>query len=93
MFVLRSTHQKLLSAEKAHHESLIAQMQEQIADLRRLVFVPTPTPAETHPIRLANAILDGVEVMPKVDPEQEAADLAEANRILSGQYDNQEEAW
>lgn len=93
MFVFKSTHEKLLEAEKSHCTAIISQMQEQIADLRRLVFVPTPTPAETLAVRTANAILDGVETMPREDAEREAAELAEANRILSGQYDNVEESW
>jgi hypothetical protein len=93
MFVLKSTHEKLLQAEKVRCESVVAQMQEQIADLRRLVFVPTPTPSETLAVRTANAILDGQEVMPKEDARREEEELAEANRILSGQYDNVEESW
>lgn len=93
MFVFRSTHEKLIKAEKERCADLLLAMQEQIKDLRRLVFVPTPTHAETLPIRAANAILDGQEVMPTLDPEKEATELAEANRILSGNYDNIEESW
>lgn len=93
MFLLKSTHEKLIQAEKSRCESVVAQMQEQIADLRRLVFVPEATPEQTLPIRAANAILDGQEVIPTRDAEQDAKDLAEANRILSGSYDNVEESW
>lgn len=93
MFILKSTHRALLTLERERSDALVSQMQEQISDLRRLVFVPTPTPAETLPVRLANAVLDGVEVMPKSDPEQDSEDLAEANRILSGTYDRVEDTW
>jgi len=92
MFVLRSTHEKLLQAERAHSQAVVAQMQEQIADLRRLVFVPTPTQIETLPARVANAILDGQEVMPQDDAAKEA-EMREANRILSGEYSNSEDTW
>lgn len=92
MFILRSTHEKLIQAEKARCEAVVAQMQEQIEDLRRLVFMPTPTPAQEHPVRVANAILDGQEVMPQDDAAKEA-EMREANRILSGEYSNSEEAW
>lgn len=92
MFILRSTHEKLIQAEKARCEAVVAQMQEQISDLRKLVFVPTPTQAQEHPIRLANAIIDGQEVMPQDDAAKEA-EMREANMILSGAYDNVEESW
>jgi hypothetical protein len=92
MFILRSTHEKLIHAEKARCEAVVAQMQEQISDLRKLVFMPTPTQIETLPIRTANAILDGQEVMPQDDALKEA-EMREANRILSGEYSNSEEAW
>jgi hypothetical protein len=92
MFILRSTHEKLIQAERARCEAVVAQMQEQIADLRKLVFVPTPTQIETLPVRVANAILDGQEVMPQDDAAKEA-EMREANRILSGAYDNVEESW
>lgn len=92
MFILRSTHEKLIQAEKARCEAVVAQMQEQIADLRKLVFVPTPSPLETLPVRTVNAVLDGAEVMPQ-DDEAREAEMREANRILSGEYDNHEEAW
>lgn len=92
MFVLRSTHEKLIQAEKARCEAVVAQMQEQIADLRKLVFVPTPSPLETLPVRVANAVIDGLEVMPQDDAAREA-EMREANMILSGAYDNIEESW
>lgn len=92
MFILRSTHEKLIQAEKARCEAVVAQMQEQISDLRKLVFVPTPTPSETLAVRTANAILDGQEVMPQ-DNAQIEAEMREANRILSGEYSNSEETW
>lgn len=93
MFILKSTHKALLAAERSRCEAVVAQMREQISDLRRLVFVPEATADQTLPIRAANAILDGQEVIPTRDDEQDAKDLAEANRILSGQYDNVEESW
>lgn len=91
MFILKSTHQKLIDAETKRSADVISQMQEQISDLRRLVFVPTPTHIETLPVREANAVLDGVEALPKADPKAEAEGLAEANRILSGDYDRFDE--
>lgn len=93
MFILKSTHTALLDAERKHCADLVAQMSEQISDLRKLVFVPAPTHMETLSVRTANAILDGNEVLPKEDPQREADDLAEANRILSGQYDDVEASW
>lgn len=93
MLILKSTHERILAAEKAGLEAVIVSLQDQIADLRRLVFVPKPTHAEEFPIRAANAILDGQEVMPTIDPEQEKRELEEANRILSGDYDRVEETW
>jgi hypothetical protein len=92
MFVLKSTHEKLIQAEKQRCDDVVAQMQARIQDLSRLVFVSEPTHEQTLPIRAANAILDGVEVMPKRDEKLEADELAEANRILSGEYSNSEEA-
>lgn len=92
MFILRSTHEKLVQAEKARCEAVVAQMEKRLEDLSRLVFVPTPTQAQEHPIRLANAIIDGQEVMPQDDARIEA-DMREANRILSGEYSNSEETW
>jgi hypothetical protein len=91
MFVLKSTHEKLIQAEKQRCADIVSQMSEQIADLRKLVFVPTPSHLETLPVRQANAILDGVEVMPRADQKAEEQALAEANRILSGDYDRFEE--
>lgn len=93
MFVLKSTHERILETERTSHKAVVSALEARIADLSRLVFVQTPSRSEEHPLRVANAILDGVEVMPKVDPEQEAAELAEANRILSGEYSNTEESW
>ena len=83
MFVLKSTHNR----EVALYESVITSLKEQIDDLRKLVFVSEPSETQTLPIRAANAILDGQEVIPTTDPRKDAEDLAEANRILSGEYD------
>lgn len=92
MLVLRSTHEKLLKAERDRCDAVLAQMREQIADLRKLVFVPEASHAQEHPIRLANAILDGQEVMPD-ESEKREEEMREANRILSGEYSNVEESW
>ena len=93
MFVLKSTHEKMLEMQRQHYEAALVALHERLDDLRKLVFIEKPTHAQEHPIRVANAILDGQEVMPTTDPKQEEADLAEANRILSGSYDSIEETW
>ena len=82
MFMLLSTHKALMKLKD-----------EQIADLKRIVFPGEPTHADLLQTRVENAILDGQPVLPQRDEKAEAEDLAEANRILSGQYDNAGDAW
>lgn len=92
MFVLKSTHEKLMSLQREHYEAALVTLHERIDDLRKLVFVEKPTWEQEHPIRVANAVLDGQEVMPDEDERREQ-EMREANRILSGAYDNVEESW
>ncbi len=82
MFVRRST----LTQVKALYEARISDLRSQIADLRRLVFVPEQTHAATLPSRAANAVLDGDEVLPQKDETLEHAQR-EAVRIFSGEYE------
>lgn len=82
MFVLHSTHKLVV----AGYEARIAELHSQIADLKRLVFVSEPSHAEQLPIRMANAVLDGDEVLPQKDETLEYAQR-EAARIFSGEYD------
>lgn len=93
MFVLKSTHERILATEREANKAVVQALEARISDLSRLVFIPAPSRSEEHPIRVANAILDGVEVMPKVDASQEAEEIAEANRILSGMSDRFEDSW
>ncbi len=82
MFMLASTHAAII----ASYESRVAELHSQIADLKRLVFVIEPTHAEQLPIRMANAVIDGNEVLPQKDETLEYAQR-EAARIFSGEYD------
>jgi hypothetical protein len=86
MIVLKST----LESVKALYESHISDLQSQIADLKRLVFISEPTHAETLPVRTLNAVLDGDEVQPNKDETLEYAQR-EAARIFSGEYEMPDE--
>lgn len=92
MILLRSTHERILKAERDAAQVVVASYEARIQDLRSLVFTSEPTRLETLPIRTVNAILDGVEVLPNENESLEK-DMAEANRIFSGAYDAVEETW
>lgn len=92
MFVLRSTHTAALKQAEESHRAVIAALEARISDLHKLVFVQAPTREQEHPIRVANAVLDGTEVMPQ-ENERLEEEMREANRILSGSYDAVEETW
>lgn len=78
---------KACSAHRAHIETL----QAQIADLRRLAALSTPSPLLLQVADEADAILEGRTELPPAPTEasdqsqQESVDL-EAARLLSGTY-------
>jgi len=99
MILLRSTHEKIiqaydraLSSEKESHKAVVAALEARIADLRAMVFVSAPSHSEEFPARVVNAVLDGRETMPQENEDLEA-EMREANRILSGEYDNVHDTW
>lgn len=92
MFISQSRHTELVRVLTEQYESRLSELQNQISDLRRLVFMPNPTRAETLPVREANAVLDGHEVLPMADEETEER-VREINRLISGDYDNSDAMW
>lgn len=92
MLMFKSTHTALLKAEARRCTDLLAQKDELIAELRKLVFIPVATHEALLPARTANAVLDSLDVQPQLTAEMEN-DLAEANRIISGDYDRAEDSW
>ena len=91
MFVTVKRHYHELSTLGQQYEARISDLKDQIADLRKLVFMP-PTPvAIPYQALEADAVLSVSErpVVSLSPEDDEKLDFlaSEANRILSGSYD------
>lgn len=88
MFVSKKTHNQFVKLLTEQYEARIAALQDQISDLRRMVFTPTSATEIPLVAREADAIITGNSDVPKLPNEQELEDTFEFNRIISGDYDN-----
>jgi hypothetical protein len=90
MFVTKKAHDELIRTLHEQYGARIAQMEDSISDLRRLVF--SPTSATNIPLvhLEADAVISQKEEVMEVDPsESEKFEFLtrEADRIFSGNYD------
>lgn len=96
-FVTKSYHKEVVENQKnllefslRQHEALVKVLKEQLADLRKLVFVPTSAtniPEEAREVDQVLTGLDSKQVEPDPDQIQREEDARQIDAILSGAYE------
>ena len=94
MFVLRSTHREMIKTLCDQYESRISQLQDQVSDLRRMVFSPTSATQIPLVHLEADAVMSQKEEAFEVDANEAdklAFLLREQDRIFSGEHEDMAE--
>lgn len=90
MFVSRKAHEELIRTLHDQYGARIAQLQDTVSDLRRMVFSPTSATVVPLVHLEADAVMSQREEVMEVDPSEMAqldSDAREADRLFSGNYD------
>lgn len=87
MFFLKSTHNQFVKLLTEQYEARIAALQDQISDLRRMVFTPTSSTDIPLAAREADAIITGNSDVPLLPDEAAINEMREFDAVISGEYD------
>lgn len=87
MFFLKSTHNQFVKLLTEQYEARIAVLQDQISDLRRMVFTPTSSTDIPLVAREADAIITGNSDVPLLPDEAAINEMREFDAVISGEYD------
>jgi len=86
MFVTRKHYEETIGILREQYEARIASLNDQIKDLRSMVFVPTSSTLPTPEARELDAVISVSERPVNLDETAER-ELREQNLILSGEYE------